>query len=116
MRHAVRATESWDGPPPTAGRCFAISCASLVEHERIITTTLSQGQGASPDRREDGDPAAKDGTLAIRAYGPRWLSVPNAIVQKVFDDIAPRFADRPGGYTRIVKLGPRKGDGGGDWR
>jgi len=52
----------------------------------------------------------KHGSLHDRRWVLRWV-LKRDLVKKVFDDIAPRFADRPGGYLRIVKLGPRPGDG-----
>ena len=52
----------------------------------------------------------KKGTLHHRRLALSQL--PNKqVVKKVFDELAPRYAERPGGYTRVVKLGPRQGDG-----
>lgn len=106
MRHAVRGRKLGR---TTAHRkaLFRNQLASLVEHERI-TTTLEKAKELRPIA-EKAVTQGKRGTLHARRRVRRMLN--RHLVKKLFDDLAPRFADRQGGYTRILKLGPRKGDG-----
>ncbi len=86
---------------------FRNQLASLVQHERIVTT-LPKAKELRP-LIERVVTRGRDDSVAARRWVRKWL--PNRDdVKKVFDDLGPRFKDRPGGYTRIVKLGPRKGD------
>ena len=107
MRHAVRGRKLGR---TTAHRwaLFRNQLQSLVKHERI-TTTLPKAKELRP-LFEKAITQGKRGTLHARRRVRRWIP-DRHLVQKLFDDIAPRFADRNGGYTRILKLGPRKGDG-----
>ena len=73
-----------------------------------IKTTLPKAKQARKDA-EKAVTIAKKGTLAARRLTASRLTEPKA-VQKLFDKIAPAMAGRNGGYTRIVKLGTRKGD------
>lgn len=87
---------------------FRNQLQSLVESERIITT-LPKAKELRPIA-EKVITRGKHGTVHDRRWALRWL-LKRELVKKVFDEIAPRFSERPGGYLRIVKLGPRQGDG-----
>ena len=88
---------------------------SLIEHERITTTEAKARQ-----LRPFVEPLitkAKKGDLHARRQVAATLELRNTAfysgretLYKLFEEIAPRYAARPGGYTRIVKLGPRRGD------
>ena len=87
---------------------FRNQLQSLVEKEKIITT-LPKAKELRPIA-ERVITRGKHGTIHDRRWVLRWV-LKRELVKKVFDDIAPRFEERAGGYLRIVKLGPRQGDG-----
>ena len=81
---------------------------SFLERERM-RTTLVKARTARPIA-EKMITLAKRGTLHARRQALAYMTKESA-VKKLFDEIGPRFSERPGGYTRIVKLAPRAGDG-----
>jgi large subunit ribosomal protein L17 len=81
---------------------------SFLERERV-RTTLAKARSARPVA-EKMITLAKRGTLHARRQALAYMTKEDA-VKKLFDDIGPRFKERPGGYTRIVKLDRRAGDG-----
>lgn len=97
---------------PTAHRMLMLRglVTDLLRHESIRTTEAK----AREVRRltEKIITHGKKGTLHHRRQAAAFLThdTQNRVVSKVFDELAERYEDRPGGYTRIVKLGPRKGD------
>src|SRR5436309_12683907 len=80
---------------------------SLIEHGRIRTTE-AKAKAVKPFA-EQMITLGKRGDLHARRLALAELRS-QYVVHHLFADVAPRFADRPGGYTRIVKLGPRLGD------
>ncbi len=86
----------------------------LIEHERIHTTRAKAEAVRGQAERlitlaKRGNKAEEAQMVHARRLAAARLSDP-AAVKKLFDDIAPRFETRPGGYTRIIKLGQRRGD------
>lgn len=81
---------------------------SVIEHERIITT-VPKAKAVKP-LVEQMITLAKRDTLHTRRQAASFLETP-ASVKKLFEKLGARFGQRNGGYTRIVRLGWRKGDG-----
>jgi len=90
--------------------------AALFEHEEIITTEAKaraiRGEAEKIITQAKRALAHDDPARAVHA---RRLAIARLggkrdVVLKVYDELAPRFEDRPGGYTRVFKVGPRKGD------
>ena len=81
---------------------------SVIEHERIVTT-VPKAKAARP-LVEKMITLAKRDTLHTRRQAAAFLETP-AAVKKLFDKLGTRFGQRTGGYTRVVRLGWRKGDG-----
>jgi large subunit ribosomal protein L17 len=87
---------------------YANLAGSLIEHGRIKTTE-AKAKAVRPIA-EKMITLGRRGDLAARRQALAYLRS-QEVVHKLFAEVAPRFADRPGGYLRIVKLGPRPGDG-----
>jgi large subunit ribosomal protein L17 len=79
----------------------------LLRHERL-TTTLTKAKALRPVAERMVTLGKRD-TLHARRRAARLIRDED-VVRKVFNELAPRYAERPGGYTRIMRLEPRAGD------
>jgi large subunit ribosomal protein L17 len=87
---------------------FRTAVTDLLRHETVTTTDAK----AREIRRlaEKLISRGRSGSLHQRRLAAEFLT-DEKVVKKLFDELGPRYKSRPGGYTRIVKVGPRKGDG-----
>ena len=83
-------------------------CREVIEHERI-RTSQAKAKAVKP-QLEKLITLGKRGDLHARRQALSELGQDKFLVHKLFEEISPRYAERPGGYTRIVKLGPRRSD------
>ena len=106
MRHAKTGRKLGRDASHRKARYANLAC-SLIEHGRIRTTE-AKAKAVKP-YAERLITLARRGDLHARRHALSELRS-QEVVHKLFSDVAPRMADRPGGYSRIVKLGPRQGD------
>jgi len=106
MRHKV-AGRSLSRPTGQRLSLYRNQVTALLDHEKITTTEAKAKEVRSLAERMIS--LAKDGSLASRREALAFVT-DKKVVYKLFADIAPSYADRSGGYTRLLKLGPRPGD------
>jgi large subunit ribosomal protein L17 len=107
MRHRV-AGRKFDRSTPQRQALFRGLVTDLLRYEKVQTTEAKAKEVRG--MAEKIITLGKEGSLHSRRQALRFVTDPD-VVKKVFDEIGPRYADRHGGYTRIIKLGPRLGDG-----
>lgn len=107
MRHA-KTTKKLGRTVAHKKAMLANMATSLFRHHAVITTTPKARVLRSVTERLI--TLGKRGDLHARRMAARQVK-DRGVLRKLFDEIAPQFSTRPGGYTRIVKLGQRKGDG-----
>jgi len=107
MRHKV-AGFKLKRPVDSRNSLLRNLCTSVIETERVVTT-VPKAKAVRPLVEKMITLAKKD-TLASRRQAATVLRTP-ASVKKLFDTLGTRFGQRNGGYTRITRLAPRKGDG-----
>lgn len=97
------------GSSPSHQRRLLRNLTQELIWEERITTTVAKAKAVRPFA-EKLITKARTGTLHARRQVLAEIE-DTEVVTKLFDEVAPRYSERPGGYTRIVKLGPRRGDG-----
>lgn len=106
MQHR-RAGRKLNRTPSHRRALFRNLVTALLEHESIQTTSpKAKEMRRLADRMIT---LGKRGSLHARRRALAFVQKPS-VVRRLFDELAPRFANRPGGYTRVISLGPRRGD------
>ncbi len=106
MRHRV-AGRKLDRPTEHRLALYRNQVAELIDHEKMVTTVAKAKEVKSLTERVI--TLGKAGDLSARRQALKFVTQ-ERIVKKAFDDLARRYATRPGGYVRLVRMGPRHGD------
>jgi len=107
MRHKV-AGRTFGRPSGHRKAMYRNLVTDLLNYEKITTTEAKAKEVRG--LAEKMITLGKEGGLSSRRQALSFI-FGEKVTAKVFDELAPRYAERPGGYTRIIKLGPRLGDG-----